>query len=414
MNVGPPVQLWPLLSAAAAMLDRRPVGHQRRRDCGGRLSGIVITHEGCRGVPLGRRFEGHQRIGDGLGHLSRGAVGDQLGVRVALGLVDGRHDGGGDFGSREVIGEGRGDGVVRLLGRVRIAREAQCPVVVGELDAQGARGVQVTNLVGPSQQVPGHVAQPGGGVDQVGGAAEGGDLCKDPVDGGLPGDLQRVEVPCRGEGPGVLEGEDLRIMPVEAGVLEGLSGLVGRLRQVGVDGQLVHHALQRVGGRHSCEGGVVGGSDAGVHRCYRRVVRQLEVHRGRRGFAVDLDLQGVQGGLVGLTGQAQGQTGVDRGEAGSVGRDEALRCGEVRSQSVGRQVRRCGQGTDLPLQRSDGGGVGADVRGVLGGFRERRVGRQDGGELPGGDALQLDDRRRCHAVVEDPAGEGGWKKAHLL
>ena len=45
--------------------------------------------------------------------------------------------------------------------------------------------------------------------------------------------LQRVEVPCRGEGPGVLEGEDLRIMPVEAGVLEGLSGLVGRLRQVG-------------------------------------------------------------------------------------------------------------------------------------------------------------------------------------
>ena len=112
-----------------------------------------------------------------------------------------------------------------------------------------------------------------------------------------------------------------------------------------VDGQLVHHALQRVGGRHSCEGGVVGGS-AGVHRCYRRVVRQLEV-RGRRGFAVDLDLQGVQGGLVGLTGQAQGQTGVDRGEAGSIGRDEALRCGEVRSQSVGRQVRRCGQGTDF-------------------------------------------------------------------
>ena len=94
-------------------------------------------------------------------------------------------------------------------------------------------------------------------------------------------------------------------------------------------------ALQRIGGRHGCEGGVVGGSDAGVHRCCRRMVRQLEVHGGRRGLAVDLDLQGVQGGLVGLTGQAQGQTGVDRGAAGSVGRDEALCCGEVRGQSVG-------------------------------------------------------------------------------
>ena len=97
---------------------------------------------------------------------------------------------------------------------VRIAREAQGPVVVGELDAQGARGVEVTDRVGPGQQVP--------GVDQVGGAAEGGDLCKDSVDGGLQGDLQQVaEVSCRGEGPGVLEGEGLRVVPVEAGVLEG-------------------------------------------------------------------------------------------------------------------------------------------------------------------------------------------------
>ena len=160
----------------------------------------------ARGVPLDRRFEGHQRIGDGLGHLGRGAVIGQLGVRVAFGLVDGRHDGGGHFfGSREVIAEGRGDGVVGLLRGVRIAREAQGPVVVGELDAQGARGVEVTDRVGPGQQVP--------GVDQVGGAAEGGDLCKDSVDGGLQGDLQQVaEVSCRGEGPGVLEGEDLRVV----------------------------------------------------------------------------------------------------------------------------------------------------------------------------------------------------------
>ena len=154
--------------------------------------------------------------------------------------------------------------------------------------------------------------------------------------------------------------------------------------------------------------------ESGVHRCCRRVVRQLEVHRGRRGLAVDLDLQGVQGGLVGLTGQAQGQARVDRSEAGSVGRDEALCCGEVAGQSVGGEIRSCGQGGHLALQRRNGCGICADVRGVLGGFRERRVGRQDGGELPGGNALQLDHRRRCHAVVEDPAGEGGWEKAHLL
>ena len=252
-------------------LGRRVKAREGCHDCGVRLRGIVIAHEGCRdgGVPLGRRFEGHQRIGDGLGHLSRGAVIGQLGVGVGLTLVDGRHHGDGHFGSREVIGEGRGDGVVGLLGRVRIAAEAQRPIVVGQGDAQGARGVEVADLVRAGQQVPGHVADPSGGVDQVGGAAEGGDLCEDPVGGRLQGELQRVEVPCRGEGPGVLEGQYLRVVPVEAGVLEGLSGLVGRLRQIGqkrsrhplvhvrrglpgghVDGQLVHHALQCVGGRH--------------------------------------------------------------------------------------------------------------------------------------------------------------------
>ena len=344
------------------------------------------------GVPLGRCFEGHQRIGDGLVHLDRGAIGDQLGVGVGLALVDGRHHSDGDFGSREVIGEGRGDCVVRLLRGVRIAAEAQGPVVVGQLDAQGACGVEVADLVRAGQQVPGHVADPSGGVDQVGG---------DPVDGGLQGDLQVAEVSCRGEGPGVLEQQRSPDSLIHVG--RGLpSGHV--------DGQLVHHALERIGGRHGCEGGVVGGSDAGVHRCCRRVVRQLEVHRGRRGLAVDLDLQGVQGGLVGLTGQAQGQTGVDSSEAGSVGRDEAFRCGEVRGQSVAGEVR-SGQGGHLALERSDGGGVRADVRGVL---RGGRVLSEDEAELPGGDALQLDHRRLRDAVVEDPPGEGGWEKTHLL
>ena len=287
---------------------------------------------------------GSQGIGDGRAGLHRGAVGGQRGQDLVA--------------DPDLAGQRRQQGVGFRLA-VRIAAEAQGPVVVGELDAQRACGVQVSNLVGAGQQVPGHVAQPGGGVDQVGGAAEGGDLCEDPVDG---------------EGPGVLEGQYLRVVPVEAGVLEGLSGLVGRLRQIAqerrghplihvgrglpgghVDGQLVHHALQRIGRRDRRQGGVVGGGDAGVHRCCRRMVRQLEVHRGRRGFAVDLDLQGVQGGLVGLTGQAQGQTGVDRSEAGSVGRDEALCCGEVRSQSVGGEIRNYGQGGHLALQGRDGG-----------------------------------------------------------
>ena len=35
-------------------------------------------------------------------------------------------------------------------------------------------------------------------------------------------------------------------------------------------------------------------------------------------------------------------------------------------------------------------------------------------ELPCGDALQLDHRRLRDAVVEDPPGEGGREKAHLL
>ena len=87
------------------------------------------------------------------------------------------------------------------------------------------------------------------------------------------------------------------------------------------------------------------------------MVRQLEVHGGWRALGADFHLEGVQGGLVGLAGQAQGQAGVNGREAGSVGGDEALRCGEVRGEGVGRQIRRGRQGADLPLQRSDGCGV---------------------------------------------------------
>ena len=280
-------------------LGRRPVGHQRRRDCGVRLSGIVKTREGCRdcgvplghrpvghqrigdslvhldrgaeghqprcdgsvrlgagvvgpegcrncGVPLGRCFEGRQRIGDGLGHLGRGAIVGELGVRVALALVDGRHHGDSYLCSGEVVRERGADGVVGLLRGVRIAAEAQGPIVVGQGDAQGARGVEVADLVRTSQQVPGHVPQPGGGVDQVRGPTERGDLRQNAVDGGLQGELQRVEVSCRGEGPGVLEGQDLRVVPVQAGVPEGQRGVHRGLLDEGQQGRC--DELAHVGG----------------------------------------------------------------------------------------------------------------------------------------------------------------------
>ena len=150
-----------------------------------------------------------------------------------------------------------------------------------------------------------------------------------------------------------LESEDLRVVPVEAGVLQGLSGLVGRLGQVGqkrrgnplvhvgrrlpggqVDGQLVHHGLQRISCCYAGQSGVVGGSDATVHRCSGRVIGQLQVHGGRRALSVDFALEGVQGGLVGLGRQALSQAGVDSHEAGSIGQDGSLCCGEVCSQSV--------------------------------------------------------------------------------
>ena len=213
--------------------------------------------------------------------------------------------------------------------------------------------MQVADLVGAGQKVPGHVADPSAGVDQIGGASEGGDLREDAVDGGLQGDLQVAEVSCRGEGPGVLEGKDLRVVSVEAGVLQGLSGLVGRLGQVRqersrdsliyvgrglpsgqVDGQLVHHGLQRISCCYAGQSGVVGGSDATVHRCSGRVIGQLQVHGGRCALSVDFDLEGVQGGLVGLGRQALSQAGVDSHEAGSIGQDGSLCCGEVCSQSV--------------------------------------------------------------------------------
>ena len=218
-------------------------------------------------------------------------------------------------------------------------------------------------------------------------------------------------------------------MPVQPGVLQGLPGLIRGLSQVGqqgsgnslvdvgrclpggdVEGQLVHDTLQCICGRHRCEGGVVGRSDATVHRCGGGMVGQLKVHGGRRALAVDFDLESVQGRLVGLGGQALGQAGVHGHEAGGVGQDGALGGCEVCSQSVRGQVRSCGQGGHLALQCCDGCGVDSDGGGVLGRCLQGGVLGQGEGELPGGDALQLNDRGRRLTIIEDSARECGTEQ----
>ena len=95
------------------------------------------------------------------------------------------------------------------------------------------------------------------------------------------------------------------------------------------------------------------------------------------------------------------------------GGDEALRRGEVAGQSVGGEVRGCGQCGHLALQGRDGCRVRADVGGVLGACLQGRVRREDCGQLPCGDALELYDRRLRDAVVQDPPREGGWKQGHI-
>ena len=142
------------------------------------------------------------------------------------------------------------------------------------------------------------------------------------------------------------------------------------------------------------------------------MVGQLEVHGSGSALAVDFDLEGVQGRLAGLGGEAHGQARVQGRHAGSAREDGALEGGEVRGQGVRGEIWHSRQGGELPLQRRDGGGIGADVGGVLGCGFERRVGRQDGGQLSGGDALELDHRRLRDAVVQDAAGECAWKEGH--
>ena len=177
-------------------LGRGIVGSDGRRDGGVRLDAGVAGREGCRdgGVPLGRRPVGHQGIGDGLGRLCRVAVIGQLRVRVALALVDGRHHGDGDFGSREVVGQSRG-------GRHRDV-PVQADASVGEAGQQravfladGDQGVLDLEVARRALQL-GRLHEGGGGeaVDrQIGGGGDaaavlqGGDAAVDGRDVRLQG-----------------------------------------------------------------------------------------------------------------------------------------------------------------------------------------------------------------------------------
>ena len=191
---------------------------------------------------------------------------------------------------------------------------------------------------------------------------------------------------------------------------DGLTDIGRCLPGGDVEGQLVHDAFERIGGCYAGERCVVGRGDAAVHGRRGRMVGQFQVHAGGRAFGIDLDLESVQGRLVGLGGEAHGQTRVHGRQAGGVGRDGALGCCEVRRQGVGGEIGRGREGGHLALQCRDGGGVGADVGGVGGVFRLRGVGCEDRGELPGRDALELDHRRLRDTVVQDPPGQGGRKQ----
>ena len=113
------------------------------------------------------------------------------------------------------------------------------------------------------EEVPGHVADPSGGVDQVRGPTERGDLRQDSVDGGLQSELQRVEVSCRGEGPGVLEGQYLRVMAIQPGVPQGQRGVHRGLLD---EGQQRRRDELADGGPEVHGGGEVAGAGRGEQR----------------------------------------------------------------------------------------------------------------------------------------------------
>ena len=103
--------------AGAVRLRRRVVGRERRTD-------------GC--ISLDDRPVGHQGVRDGLVHLRRGAVADQL---VGVGLRQEGHEVRRGLRPREVIGERPLYGVAGLLGRAVAAERGEHPGLAGLREA---------------------------------------------------------------------------------------------------------------------------------------------------------------------------------------------------------------------------------------------------------------------------------------
>ena len=113
----------------------------------------------------------HQRCGNCGVHLCCGAVGQQC-----------RRNGRVSLRGRFVRHQGGSYCRVCLCDAVRVAGQAQGEIVVLQAHAEGRVEVQVAQRVGAQEQVPGDLAGPGLGVDQVA-AAAGGQGCRLREDG---------------------------------------------------------------------------------------------------------------------------------------------------------------------------------------------------------------------------------------
>ena len=115
-----------------------------------------------------------------------------------------------------LAGQGRQQGVDLGLA-VGVAGEAQGEVVVREAGAQGRLEVPVPDGVGAHEQVPGRLPGPRLGVGEVR-ACVGGERCQrgvERVDGRLQAGLRGRELRRRREAPRTLQGQDVRVVPVQ-------------------------------------------------------------------------------------------------------------------------------------------------------------------------------------------------------
>ena len=280
--------------------------------------------------------------------LSSGAEGCQCccdsSVSLGCGLV-----------GQQRRGDGSCDCSIGFGNAVSVARQRQCEVIILCADAQRCCDVQIADLIRPNQPVPGNFSGPSLRVDQVGAAAggQGGQLREDGVNGALQRGLCSCEVAGAREGPGRLQGQDLGVVTVEAGVPQREGGVQDRLRgmrqqcrgdrRCDLGRRLVTSSLQSRDGRVGC--GYLGISD-GQERVHARGVcvgqqcsSNFLINIGRRGFQVHRSSQVSGAGpvqerrgnflvhvgprLLGCEVQGQligdGAQGVVRGNAGQSG-----------------------------------------------------------------------------------------------